>query len=418
LEETARVEKSITIDKATIEKTILVLSLHCQAPSSGVQHFFELIYGMNMSAGRISTVLNEASKRAQTFDDSIDLSEINQMAIDEIFQCGKPVLTGVDPVSTYTFLLEEAPDRTADSWALYLSDRQDKGLCPEVSINDGGLGLMSAIPQVFPDAEIQADTFHALYDMGKEVSKLERKALKLISGKYELESKLKGRRPRAKHKSSLEELSPKVAKAINCYDRVYILFVWLKTLLSFSGYSLIDSHILAEWVLDEMDIITTDITGLQKEVAKVRKLLPSLLSFVGRLERGIDGIAQKTGIPAETYKLMYRQMSYGADSVNGIKMHCELVAQLKDSYAGAHNELQNLLKTTQKASSLVENLNGRIRVYIEVKRVIPLSFFVLLKVYFNTRRYKRSRCAERRGKSPIELLTNRKQPDFLEALGF
>jgi hypothetical protein len=151
----------------------------------------------------VQAQLKAASIKAREFDESIDLSGIDQMAIDEIFQCGKPILTGIDTISTYTFQLEEVSDRKADTWALFLSDKQDKGLNPKVSINDGGLGLMSAIPQIFPDAEIQADTFHALYDMGKEISKLEKKANKLISNEYKLMNKLEGKRSREKDRTSV-----------------------------------------------------------------------------------------------------------------------------------------------------------------------------------------------------------------------
>lgn len=418
LEDISHSEPTLKMDKALKDRMIVVLTLCCQSSNYGIQDFFEFACGIKVSTGYISGILKEASKRAQVFDDSIDLSGINQMAIDEIFQCGKPILTGIDTISTYTFQLEESPDRTADSWALHLSDKQDKGLNPEVSINDGGAGLMSAIPQVFPDAEIQADTFHALHGLGKELTKLERKANKLIAAEYELEAKLEGKRPRAKHKESLEELRPKTKEAIRRYDIVQILYVWLKTLLSFSGYSLVESHILAEWILQEMVVATTDVPGMQKEIAKVCKTLPSLLSFVGRLERGIDSLERKTGIPAETYKLLYRQMSYSPDNETSIEICCKLATQLQGKYVEARDELQNLLDITKKASSLVENLNGRIRGYIEVKRIIPSDFFVLLKVYFNTHRYNRSRCNIRKGKSPLELLTNSPQPNFLEALGY
>jgi hypothetical protein len=408
----------LILDKATIERIILTLTLDCQSPNSGVQRFFEVICGINMSAGRISEVINEAAKRAQAYDDSINLSGINQMAIDEIFQCGKPILTGVDPVSTYTFLLEEATDRKASTWAIYLDDRKDKGLNPKTSINDGGLGLMAGIPEVFPEAEIQADTFHALQNVGKEVSKLERKALKLINGETGLKEKLAGKRPRAKHSESLAEIQPKMNEAIGIYDKINILFTWLQMLLSFSGYSLKETHILAEWVLWEMEVHASGNPGLMKEVTKVCKLLPSLLSFIGRLERGMEAISAQTGVPVEAYKLMYRQLSYSPNSTQGINKHCKLVLQIGEKYAQARDELDRLLETTKKASSLVENLNGRIRVFIEVKRVIPTRFFVLLKVFYNTRKYKRSRHGARKGKSPLELLTNTTQPDFLESLGY
>jgi hypothetical protein len=189
-------------------------------------------------------------------------------------------------------------------------------------------------------------------------------------------------------------------------------------LLSFSGYSLIDSHNLAEWVLFEMDNLALDVPCLRKKITKVRKILPSLLSFVGRLEREIGQLSRETGVPVETYKLMYRRLSFNPDDTIGIEIDCKLAIELQDQYLEAREKLQLLIQTTKKASSLVENLNGRIRVYIEVKRLIPTDFFVLLKVYFNTRQYRRSRFESRKGKSPLELLTNCVQPDFLTALGY
>ena len=147
-------------------------------------------------------------------------------------------------------------------------------------------------------------------------------------------------------------------------------------------------------------------------------MLPSLLSLVGRLERKMAKVGEETGIPSEAFTLMYRQMSHAPGSEKEINLQCKIALLLGDKYAQAKCEFDRLLRKTKKASSMVENLNGRIRVFVEVKRVIPTSFFPLLKVYYNTRRYSRSRYKERVGKSPYELLTGRTQPEFLEALGF
>jgi Mg2+ and Co2+ transporter CorA len=409
---------TLRLDKRNIERMILSLTFDCQSPQSGIQSFFETVCGKQISTGYISGVIKEAAKRAQVFDDQINLSGICQGANDEIFQCGVPILTGIDPESTYTYLLEEASDRTAETWATYLDDRKEHGLDLEISINDGGTGLMAGIPQVFPDVEIQADTFHAVYDMGKEVAKLERSAYKLMKVEYALAENLSGKRPRAKNKVVLEEIQPKVVTMTNLYDMIYILYTWLKELLSFSGYSMEDTMLLTKWILQEMDELTADNPSIRTEVGKVQKMLPSLLSFIGRLEQGIETVAQETGIPIEAFRLMYYQMSCKPGSLPDIEIQCKLALLLKERYIEATDAFEKLLNRIKKASSLVENLNGRIRVFIEVKRVIPTRFFILLKVYFNTHRYKRSRCKERIGKSPLELLTGSPQPEFLAALGY
>ena len=111
-------EPTISLDKRTKERIILSLTLDCQSPQSGIQRFFETVLGISVSTGYISGIINEASERAQLFDDGVDLSGIRQGANDEIFQCGVPIFTGIDPESTYTYLLEEASDRTSETWAI------------------------------------------------------------------------------------------------------------------------------------------------------------------------------------------------------------------------------------------------------------------------------------------------------------
>ena len=407
------------LDRKTIDRMILSLALDCQSPIDGIVRFFEtVIVKKTVSAGYISVVIADAAKRARAFDDQIDLSGIRQGANDEIFQCGIPVLTGVDAESTYTYLLEEASDRSAETWAVYMDDRKDHGLNLEVSINDGGTGMMAGIPRVFPDAQIQADTFHAAYNMGKEISRLERKAHKFIKNEQALKDNLAGKKPRVKNKEILDGLQPKVADAIELYDILFILYTWFKELLSFSGYSMAETFDLATWVLREMDMLSADIPRLRGEIAKARKALPSLLSFIGRLERRMESTAQETGLPVEGFRLMYRQLSYAQGGLESNESLYRQVLVFGNRYDEARCEFERMLSSVKKASSLVENLNGRIRVFIEVKRVIPSRFFILLKVYFNTRRYKRSRCKERVGKSPLELLTGTSQPEFLEAIGY
>jgi hypothetical protein len=408
----------VRLDKSTIERTVLSLVLYCQTPYSGVVSFFENVYGMTISRGKISGIIAEATERAEAFDATVDLSKIQQGANDEIFQCGIPVLTGIDPESTYTYLLEEAENRTAETWAFHMECAKEQGLNLEVSINDGGTGLMSGIPQAFPDIEIQADTFHTLYTLGKEVSKLERKANKLIKNEAALLENLEGKRPRAKNKEKLEKIRPLTEEAVRVYDLMYILLSWLKEMLSFSGYSMAEAMAQTEWILYEMDIIAVGSPSLQKEIQKVRKMLPSLLSFIGRLERRMEVVAGETRIPAEAFRLMYQQLTHKSGSPQDCEIQGKLSLMLAEQYSKAQSIFLQLLNRTKKASSIVENLNGRIRVFIEVKRIIPTRFFVLLKVFFNTRRYPRSRYKERVGKSPLELLTGNPEPDFLEALGY
>ncbi len=68
---------------------------------------------------------------------------------------------------------------------------------------------------------------------------------------------------------------------------------------------------------------------------------------------------------------------------------------------------------TPRSSSLVENLNSRLRPYFTLRRHLGNSHLDLLRFFLNHRRFLRSRRAERQGKSPRELMTGQGHPHWL-----
>ena len=76
------------------------------------------------------------------------------------------------------------------------------------------------------------------------------------------------------------------------------------------------------------------------------------------------------------------------------------------------------LKTTPRASSMVENLNSRLRNYSFLRRSLGDSYLSLLQFFCNHRCFRRSRVPERVRKSPTQLLTGEPHSHWLELLGF
>lgn len=408
----------VEITEEFLERMVLSLSLDCHSSLEGIQRFAESILGKHLSIGKISTIIKEAAVRAQQFDDKISLEAIKQGANDEIFQCNTPILTGIDTESTYIYLLDGAGDRSADTWELYMEDRKEHGLDLMVTIHDAGTGLMSGIPKAFPHIAVQLDIFHALRYIGVEISKLERRAYSLIDNEAKLEERSKGKRPRQKTREHLSEIRPKVREAVCRYDLFAILFGWLREIIGFSGYGLEDSLTLATFILDEMNVAAEENRLLLESIATFRRAMPQTLSFLSRFQRQLETVSEEKGIPPEILKLMYRQRALAPDSEESNQLVYQLVKLLRNDYDKVQAEFENIMEHTKKASSLVENLNSRIRVYMNLKRVVPKDYFVLLKVYLNLKKYRRSRKSERIGKSPLELMSGKEQPEFLEALGY
>lgn len=405
----------IAADEPFYEKMVISLALDGFASEEGIQRFLEANFQKHVSIGRISGILGRAADRAAEFDGSISLSGIRQGANDEIFQCGVPVLTGVDAVSTYTYLLQQADDRSAQTWQDAMESCKARGLSLDVSISDFGTGLLSGIPRAFPDACIQPDVFHWMMELGKEVSSQEKKAYALLSEYYRCENALDGRRIHEKTFQKLLSLEEKLLPAMEKCDTLQILYQWLREMAGYHGLGYGEALPLCRWILDRMEEAAGGSpASLCRAISKTRRNLPGVLSCLKRAEEALRSYAREHGYPGEAFVLMYRMQGYRPGSPEYRSADRRIRHMLKGAYGSCYLKVQEILEGVKRASSLVENLNGRLRPYMNLKRMVPGKFLTLLKVYFNTKRYRRSRKAERVGKSPLELLTGQKHKDFYD----
>lgn len=405
----------IAIDESFYEKMVISLALDGSASEEGIQRFLEENFQKHFSIGKISQILNQAADRAAEFDASIDLSGIRQGANDEIFQCGTPVLTGIDPVSTYIYLLQQEEDRSAQTWQTAMQACKARNLNLDVSISDFGTGLLSGIPRAFPDACVQPDIFHWMMELGKEISAQERKAYAMLSDYYRWQEALNGQRIQEKTFEKLLSLEEKLPLVLERCDKLQILYQWLREMTGYHGYHYEDAFSLCRWILEKMEEAAgEDCSHLKKVLLKTRRNLPEVLTCLKRAEEALKTYAVKHGYSSEAFILMYRLPGYQPGSPEYQAADRRVRHLLKKAYGACYLEIQGILDGVKRASSLVENLNGRLRRYMNLKRMVPSKFLTLLKVYFNTKRYRRSRKAERVGKSPFELLTGKKQKDFYD----
>ena len=71
-----------------------------------------------------------------------------------------------------------------------------------------------------------------------------------------------------------------------------------------------------------------------------------------------------------------------------------------------------------RASSVVENVNSRLRNYFFVRKEVGQGYLELLRFFLNHRRFLRSEHAERVDKSPAALLNRQEHEHWLEMLGY
>jgi len=96
----------------------------------------------------------------------------------------------------------------------------------------------------------------------------------------------------------------------------------------------------------------------------------------------------------------------------------QLHSQLSDKFHGVMKAVEKVLEETPRASSMVENLNSRLRNYFFLRRSLGDDYLSTLQFFLNHRCFLRSEVPERVGKSPKQLLTGKDHPHWLELFGF
>ena len=92
-------------------------------------------------------------------------------------------------------------------------------------------------------------------------------------------------------------------------------------------------------------------------------------------------------------------------------------AKLRGKFHAIFDAVSQALAQTPRSSSLVENLNSRLRNHFTLRRHLGGSYLSLLQFFLNHRRFMRSQRAERNGKSPRELMTGHGHSHWLTLLG-
>lgn len=411
-------EQIIVVTKSFIARCIMCLSMHCRAPIESIVVFFTVVVGISVSKGTIWRIRKQAARKAEEFDSKIPLTEIREMATDEIFQQGRPVLTGIDLKTNYVFLMEPTEDRTGDTWNKAFDRQKEQGLLPDVNVSDNGSGLCKGVQQAFPGISLQPDAFHMLRDLGNEVHRVESNVWSILTEHHKLERRtirrLGKKLPYDVWKRYCE-LNKELPSILRYVDEVNILYEWLREYVAFSGYGYEKTLLLCTWILDEMAARFVDRTKYQKAIKSFREHLPELLAFLKRIQDRMNlKAAEFPHLNGHDFLLLCQQKYCCHDDDMYNYMEQRLYRRFGSRLPEARDALEEIIRSTHRASSMIENLNGRLRCFMNLKREIPKDFMILIKVFVNTKKPFRSRHAGWEGTSAVERLTGKKYPEFLD----
>ena len=415
----------LPITKKWIHALVLALILNCHSFFRGVIEILRAMFDYHdMSPGTIHNIVQRAIVSARNVNDSQDLSTIRIGDHDEIYQANRPVLAGIDHQSTYCYLLSVEDSCNETSWGVHLLDLTEQGLNLERTIADGGKALRAGQKAAWGDTvPCDGDVFHAQMTLSKLAAFLERRAYKCMNASNDLQGKME----REKKKTNGQKLSKKLALArqaeagtIDLADLIIILVGWMSDdILSVAGPNLQERRKLYDFVVEQLRRLEPQCSY---RIRPVRIMLENhcdhLLGFVGVLDDRLLDIAYQFNVEpylvheiCELQSLDKRRSAYW-------QRRGELQAKHGAAYHGLECAVLEAMTDVPRASSLVENLNSRLRNYFFLRHHIGNGYLDLLRFYLNHHRFDRSDRAERVGKSPVELLTGQYHSHWLELLGF
>jgi hypothetical protein len=412
----------VTVTRTWLRQVIVGLTLICRGSYRGVVEFLRDLLGVSISIGTIHHVLQEATRQAGSINREQDLSGIRVGLHDEIFQGAMPVLTGVDAASTYCYLLAVAEHRDADTWGVHLLDATRQGLQPDYTIADAGQGLRAGQKAAWDDTPCHGDVFHIQHQCEGLANTLSRLAKGATSRREKLEARIDraGQQgPDCELVIQLELARQTEAQADYLARDIRLLTQWLShDILALAGPTLVIRQMLFDFVVTELQRREPDDA---RRIRPVRVALQNqrddLLAFAGVLDEKLAAIAQVHDISAPLVReacVLHRLPSLSTAYWQGWN---RLRAKLACKFHAVFDAVSQVMAETPRSSSLVENLNSRLRTYFTLRRHLGGSYLDLLQFFLNHRCLIRSRRAERNGKSPRELMTGQGHPHWLTLLG-
>ena len=143
-----------------------------------------------------------------------------------------------------------------------------------------------------------------------------------------------------------------------------------------------------------------------------------VLGFARVLDGKLAAIAQRRQTPLYWVQQVCRLHRKKPTSTAFWQRWNELHARLGSRFVALVADVRAAMDDTPRSSSMVENLNSRLRRYFFLRRHLGHAYLSLLQFFLNHRVFMRSRRAERVGKTPKQLLTGQAHAHWLELLGF
>lgn len=413
----------LPVTKAWIEQLVLCLMLYGRTSFRHIVHVIKDVLDVDLSVTHIHNISNKVKQRAKYINAKQDLSPVKLAAHDELFHYNKPVLVGVDIPSLYCYMLSQEDQRDHDTWAIHLMDIQRQGFNPDRVIGDEGTGLRAAHKTLLSDIPFDYDNFHLTKSLTETRRFFRNRYKTSLSWLITQECKME----KAKKKGNAVQHSRRLGLARKNENTLCELSQTIDTLVSWMQQDVLNKagcepkvrKILYDFIVDEFEKLSEIHPHRLKSLCTtLRDVRDIALAFCDVLDEKFNTIATDFECPIKVVWEMCELLRCDLCSDNYAIRSLPLQELLGDQYDEIEDAVIDALNSTERTSSMVENLNGRLRPYFFLRREIGHGYLDCLRFFLNHKPFDRSRSPHRKGKSPAMLLSGKSHLHWLEMLGY
>jgi hypothetical protein len=415
---------SLPVTETWLRRLIVALLLICHSSYRGVYELLRDLFHCPRSLGYLHAVAHAAMARARARNGQQHLARVAIGAHDEIFQTRQPVLVGVDVASTYCYLLSQEEHRDGETWGVRLLELQGQGFAPRAIIGDGGSGLQAGQELALPDVPRRGDVFHVVQEVTALVTCLENRAYQALTACAKLERhQAQSERTHGRRDSSagqkLRYARPAADAAVAVADDVATLVGWLRRdILALAGPCHAERRALYDFVVAELRARAPQCPHRLGPVCTyLANQRDAVLAFAQQLDADLGAVAADFQVPPAVVRAVLHVQALDVRDARRWPREAALRQQLRGRFHELSESVAAVARGTVRASSVVENLNSRLRNYFFLRRHLGPDYLHLLQFFLNHRRFLRSEHAERVDQSPAELLTGQGHAHWLELLG-
>ena len=402
---------------------VVALFLICRSSYRGILYFLESLFGYSLSLGSVFNILEAAADKAAVLNDAYDLSPIRSSAADELFHRNRPLLGVVDIDSRFCALLAKSESRDQESWARPLRELQARGYAPDTCVADGAKGLVKGHETVLSRTILRLDHFHFIRDLKGCARFLKNEVASKVTGTLKLFQRAEQERNATKKKACSRALSTALAE-LHELEETHATFQtlsgWLQhDILQLAGHRPDERAMLYDFIVAEMSLLAS--RHPHRIGAMVTSLIhrrEALLAVANALNDQFAPLAARYQLSISTIWQVCYIARYGIDSCRYHDQSSALESAIGDRYEEIEDAVLSILANTHRCSSMVENLNSRVRPYLEERKSVSQKTLGLIQFYLNHQPFMRSRHEHLVNKTAAEAMTGKSYRPWLEMLGF